>query len=76
MVKKIDKFTPEQEANLSVIRDKWIAIGLSTEPANRAVAEAAIDEIYRAASLDPPEIRIWLGSPFAGSGGKINNKIS
>ena len=28
--KRIDKLTPEQEAQLPVYRDKWINIGLST----------------------------------------------
>lgn len=33
--KKITALTPEQEALMPVIRDKWIALGLSTAPADR-----------------------------------------
>ena len=45
---------------------EWTAIGLSCEPANRAEAESAADEAYRAAGLPPPTLKIWLQSPFAG----------
>jgi hypothetical protein len=37
-----DRLTPEQEARLPGIRDKWMAIGLSTDWADRPRAEAAV----------------------------------
>jgi hypothetical protein len=48
------------------VRDEWVAHALSTEPADRAAAEAGVRAAYRAAKLDPPRIVVWLGSPLAG----------
>lgn len=63
----IESLTPEQEAMLPVLRDKWIAIGLSCEPANQPEAELGIKMAYEAAKLSPiPERFIWLDSPLAG----------
>ena len=39
---RLNQLTPEQEATLPAIRDKWLAIGLSTAPAERARAEASM----------------------------------
>ena len=58
--------TPEQEALLPVVRDEWIAHGLSTTPADRPAAERGVYDAYRAAGLEPPRSFIWLGSPMAG----------
>ena len=69
-MKKITKLTPEQEALLPVVRDEWLAHGLSTAPANRAEAEAGVAAAYRAAGLQPPRFIIWLGSPWAGAVGQ------
>ena len=63
-IKKIEKLTPEQEAQFAVYRDKWIAIGLSMEPANRPEAEAAIVKAYAVAGLAAPRI-VWCGSPLS-----------
>lgn len=62
----IDKLTPEQEARMPIVRDEWIAHGLSTEPANREQAELGVDMAYRAAGLEPPPQKIWCDSPYAG----------
>src|SRR5690606_19368325 len=61
------RLTPEQEALLSVVRDEWLAVGLSTEPADRSRAEAGVVAAYRAAGLEPPATVIWLDSPLAGA---------
>ena len=61
---KINKLTPEQEALLPVWRDRWIKIGLCTEPADRARAEAALTAAYRQAKLKPPRF-VWCGSPLS-----------
>ena len=45
-------------------REKWIADGFRTGPADRRSAEQAIRIMYGAAGLAPPRI-IWCGSPLA-----------
>ena len=61
---KIETLNPEQQAKLAEWRDKWTAIGLSTEPANRPEAERAVIMAYAAAKLPPPRI-VWCGSPLS-----------
>ena len=62
----IARLTPDQEALLPVVRDEWLAHGLSTEPADRATAEAGVKLAYERAGLAPPRIVVWLDSPLAG----------
>ena len=64
-MKKITSLTPEQTAQMAVYRDKWIAIGLSTDPADRPRAERGIHLAYKAAKLSPPATIIWCDSPMA-----------
>ncbi|MFE3446732.1 DUF6745 domain-containing protein [Nocardia sp. NPDC059180] len=45
------------------IRNKWLGRMLSTAPADRRAAEAAISEIYELAGLGPPRFR-WVSSPL------------
>jgi hypothetical protein len=59
---KIESLTPEQEAQLSVYRDKWLAIGLDTALANREPAEQALLKAYASANLAAPEF-VWAQSP-------------
>ena len=61
----IEKLTPEQTARFPEFADKWIKIGLSTEPADRPRAEAAIRLMYEAGGLLPPEKIVWFDSPSA-----------
>jgi len=67
VAEKITELTPEQEAALEPHRDMWLAIGLSTERADRAEAEAGAREAYTIAGLDQPEAVIWLDSPMEGA---------
>ena len=62
---KITKLTQEQTDLMSVYRDRWTEIGLSTEPANRPAAEIAIRKVYACAGLTAPEQIIWCGSPLS-----------
>lgn len=52
--KIIEKLTPEQEALLPKQREKWLAIGMSTEPLDFEKAREAAKNAYRLAGLEPP----------------------
>ncbi len=45
------------------IRDEWLGPALSTLPADRPAAEAAISGLYRIAGLGPPRFH-WVSSPL------------
>ena len=62
----LNELTQEQLAKLPFYRDKWLKIGLSTEPADRETAERGVDLAYQAVGLPPPRIKLWLRSPFEG----------
>ena len=49
------------------IRKKWLDRLLSTDPADRPRAEAAVRSLYASASLPPPRYLGWFDSPFAAS---------
>ena len=61
---KIEELTQEQKELLSVYRDKWLAIGLSTDPANRAEAERGVWLAYELARLEKPKV-VWCLSPLS-----------
>lgn len=63
--KKIDKLTPEQEAQINVYRDMGIEIGLATGPTNREVATRCILEIYKFLCQPAPEQIVFAKSPKA-----------
>lgn len=63
-MKKITKLTAAQEARFPEFVRKWIEIGLSTQPADRARAARAISSLYRLAKLKEPRI-IWLPCPIS-----------
>ena len=76
----IKKLTDAQIAAMEDVKREWLAIGMSTEPANREAAEDGMRLAYKEAGLDPPKIVIWLGSPIAGVMGckllkAINNRL-
>jgi len=48
-------------------RAKWLEQLLSTAPADRARAEAAVRRLYRAADLPEPRHVLWFDSPFSAS---------
>lgn len=57
--------TKEQQAQIEVYKDKYRAIGLSTEPTDRARCEkafAACDAFYKRKTREV----IWADSPYAG----------
>jgi hypothetical protein len=61
----IERLTPEQTARFPEFVEKWTKIGLSTEPADRPRAEAAIRLIYENNGVLPPEKIVWFDSPTA-----------
>lgn len=64
MPDRIEELTPEQEARLPEWRDRWIALGLSTEPADRQTAEDALRKCYNFAELKGDDLRfVWVNSP-------------
>lgn len=63
---QITKLTQEQEDQLIPHRDKWIGIGLSTEKANRKLAEEGVKEAYIQADVTPTDLFIWADSPMTG----------
>jgi len=60
----IEKLTEYQESQLAVYRERWIKIGLSTEPLDRAGAKAAARKCYEAAGLTPPKKFLYATSPY------------
>ncbi len=62
---KVRELSAAQQDRLTEFRDRWRAIGLSTEPANRPLAEQSIITAYRGAGLDPPRKIVWCGSPLS-----------
>ncbi len=64
-MKTISELKDEQRGRFQEWVDKWIAIGLSTEPANFDAAEEGIVGCYQAAGLKPPRVVVCAGSPLA-----------
>jgi hypothetical protein len=58
--------TPEHLAVIHAERDRWLRIGLSTTPADRPAAEAAVRRAYQAARLQSPSLVVWMDSPLGG----------
>lgn len=64
-MERIESFTKEQEAEYGQFVRRWTEIGLSTAPADRPRAEAAIRKVYEAAGLPHPQKIVWCGSPLS-----------
>jgi hypothetical protein len=65
-VAEIEKLTPEQEAKIPEYLETYLKIGLSTEPCDKAKAEAAITASYEYQKMAKPEF-VWVDSPFQGA---------
>lgn len=66
MSKTIDKLTKEQEAQIPVYLEKYLAIGLSTQACDHAKAEAAVAAYYTHEKLPVPKF-VWAPCPEAGA---------
>jgi hypothetical protein len=64
MSKKIKSLTPEQLGMIPVYRDRWLKIGLSTEPTDRPAAIAAARRCYESTGLVAPDKFIFASSPI------------
>jgi hypothetical protein len=62
--RKITKITPDQAARFREWADKWIAIGLSTEPADFERATDAALRAYKICNLDRPMVILHMSSPY------------
>ena len=70
-MKKIKQLTPDQIARFPEWSEKWLKIGLSTERADWATAEAGVRGCYDTAKLKQPIIILRMGSPLAATLGGI-----
>lgn len=61
--KKIEKLTPEQEAQIQPYLEKTLAEGLSTEPVDRPKVERIVKEVYKERGLKPPKKVYWANGP-------------
>ena len=64
---KINKLTAEQASSLVTCREKWLKIGLSTQPINRYAAKSAVCAAYISAGLPPPSKFVFKDNPHAGA---------
>src|SRR3990167_906391 len=60
----IERLTQNQKEKIAFYRDKWTAIGLSTQKADKKMAETGIKKAYEIAGLKCPKI-IWTLSPLS-----------
>ena len=60
--RRVETLTAAEVALFPAYVDKWVKIGLSTEPANRELFAAAIVDIYGYLKLPPPRVA-WCSTP-------------
>ncbi len=61
----IKSLTPQQEAKLPIYAQKWLDIGLSTEPCNVTQTKRWINKAYQQAGLEPPKEYKLFDSPLS-----------
>src|SRR5436190_11352756 len=64
-MKKIEKLTQDQEEKIPEWVEKYIQIGLSTEPADFEKATNSALKAYELLNLNKPMIILRMGSPYA-----------
>ena len=60
----VDTLTPQQRDALRAFHQEWLEVGLSTTPADRPAAEAAITRLYAEVGRPAPTF-VWQPSPMA-----------
>ena len=68
---KITKITNDQRARFPEWVEKWIQLGLSTEPADFDRATAAALRAYELCNLGRPSVVLRMGSPYSATLGGI-----
>jgi hypothetical protein len=63
---RLDELSTEQENLLPTWLQEALAIGISTDPADREAAEEGVRLAYESVALRPPRHMMWLESPYAG----------
>lgn len=66
MTNQQNELTQEQKTMIDGLIQEWISHGLSTQPANREMAEDAIARIYSQSKLKVPIDLFWVASPYDG----------
>ena len=66
-MERIKKLTEGQEASLKGFRDKWLEIGLSTEPIDEERSKAAVRKMYECGGIPAPDIFVFLDNPLHGA---------
>lgn len=64
-MQRIESLTPEQEARFPEFKDKWLKIGLCTDPIDFEQAKAAMCLTYEKVGLAPPKEFYYAESPKA-----------
>jgi hypothetical protein len=64
-VKRVDSLTEEQKARIPEWVEKWSAIGLSTEPANRKMFEENARICYEVSGLKDLQSIVWTINPMS-----------
>lgn len=64
---RIESLSEAEKARMAEWADKWIAIGLKTDPADRPRFEEAARACYRFASLPEPQQVVWVKNPIVGA---------
>jgi ribosomal protein S13 len=74
--KRVDQLTKRQIARIPEFVTRWVAIGRSTQPADRPLFEAAVTECYRFAGLAPPRVQ-WCPSPIVAvlAGPQVSDQV-
>jgi hypothetical protein len=60
---ELTRLSPEQAARLADYRGRWERVRMSTAPADRQAAAAAVETAYRVAGLAPPGRIEWCDGP-------------
>ena len=64
MVKRIDVLTEAQKAQMAPWADRWVEVGLSTEPADFDAFEVHARRCYGAAGIEWPGVVVRVQSPL------------